>query len=323
MFARNRYLLLAGALVVLAGLWSCSNKGPDDEVDDGNSPYMILDLQVVAVSDTSVTLTWTATGDDADEGTCDSYDMRYYHTWITPDIWDEAIQAAGEPHPRLAGSADSMEVTGLDEDSTYYFSLMAKDEAGNESGNSNCVMAMCLVDHEVRFPDNGLESAIRDAIHKPTGTILQSDLTALVFLDGNSRGIVDLAGIGQCEKLQVAFLSDNSISDLSPLSTLPDLHSLQVVGNDITDISPISAMDQLTVLFLDVNPLASVAPISEMTGLHILSMRQCGLTDLTALVANANITDPDTVMVPENPLSETAINEQIPALEARGVTVVR
>ena len=132
-----------------------------------------------------------------------------------------------------------------------------------------------------------------------------------------------MTGIEQCKKLRVAFMSGNAISDLSPLSTLPELFALQVNGNDVTDISSIAGMDQMNVLFLDVNPLASIAPISEMQGLHILSMRQCGLTDLAAIVANANIADADTVMVPENPLSETAMNEQIPALEARGVTVVR
>lgn len=323
MFSRNWYLILAGLLIVLAGLVSCAKKGSDDEVDDGNNPYNILDLRVVSVSDTSVTLTWTATGDDGDEGTCTTYDLRYYHTWINYDNWGDAIQANGEPSPKLAGSADSMEVMGLDEDSTYYFALMAKDEAGNCNSPSNCVMAMCLVDHVVSFPDANLEATIRDNIHKPSGQILQSDLTGLVFLDANSRGIVNLTGIEQCVKLQVAFMSGNAISDLAPLASLPELFALQVNGNAITDISSIAGMDQITVLFVDVNPLASIAPITQMQGLHILSMRQCGLTDLAAVVANANIAEADTVMVPENPLSETALNEQIPALEARGVTVVR
>ena len=179
MFARNWYLLLAGALIVSIALISCSKKGSDDDVDDGNNPYMILDLQAVSVSDTSVTLTWTATGDDADVGTCTTYDMRYYRTWINHDNWEDAIQVTGEPSPKLAGSADSMEVVGLDEDSSYYFALMAKDEAGNDGGISNCVMAMCIVDHEVSFPDANLEAAIRENVHKPTGQLLQSDLTGL------------------------------------------------------------------------------------------------------------------------------------------------
>lgn len=323
MFARNKYLFMACAFVIAAGLMSCSKKGSDDDADDGNNPYNILDLRVVSVSDTSVTLTWTATGDDADVGTCTTYDMRYYHTWINYDNWEDAIQVTGEPSPKLAGSADSMEVVGLDEDSSYYFALMAKDEAGNCNSPSNCVMAMCFVDHMVNFPDANLEAAIRENIHKPTGQLMRSDMTGYFFLEANSRSIADLTGIGQCEKLQVAFLSGNAISDLSPLSTLPELFALQVNGNNITDVATIAGMDQMTILFVDVNPLASIEPISQMQGLHILSMRQCGITDLAAIVANANIAEADTVMVPENPLSETAMNVQIPALEARGVTVVR
>ncbi|MBK7091992.1 MAG: hypothetical protein IPH59_09785 [bacterium] len=324
MFLQKKCFAACVTVLITIGLLSCAKKGSgDDDVDDGNNPYTILDLRVVSVSDTSVTLTWTATGDDGDDGTCTSYDMRYSRVAITHVNWNDAIQATGEPLPRVAGTVETMEVKGLDEDSTYYFALMATDENGNDGGTSNCVMAMCLVDHEVSFPDDGLEEAIRDNIHKHIGPILQSDLTALVFLDANSRGIEDLTGIEQCTKLQVAFLSGNEISDLSPLSNLPELFALQVNGNDVADISPIAGMDQMTVLFLDVNPLSSIAPISEMTGFHILSIRQCGLTDLTAIVANANIADADTVMVPENPLSQTALNEQIPALEARGVTVVR
>ncbi len=86
MFVQKRFLAVALVLLVVWGLLSCAKKGGDgDDVDDGNNPYNILDLQVVSVSDTSVTLTWTATGDDADEGTCTSYDIRYYHTWIVPE----------------------------------------------------------------------------------------------------------------------------------------------------------------------------------------------------------------------------------------------
>jgi hypothetical protein len=44
----------------------------------------------------------------------------------------------------------------------------------------------------VTFADSRLELAIRDAIDKPDGPILQTDLEELVFLDAGGRGITDL-----------------------------------------------------------------------------------------------------------------------------------
>jgi hypothetical protein len=324
MFLQKKYFAVSVILLIALALFSCAKKGGGgDDADDGNNPYNILDLRVVSVSDTGVVLTWTATGDDADVGTCANYDVRYFHNWITYANWDSTTQVLGEPKPRVAGSADSIEVRGLKKDSTYYFAVMACDEADNCCNTSNCVMAMCFVDHPVSFPDANLEAAIRENIHKPTGPLMQSDLTAVVFLDANSRGIADLTGIEQCKKLQVAFLSGNEISDLAPLSTLKELFAMQVVGNNITNVSALANMDQFTILYLDVNPLTDISGLATMSGLHLLWLRQCGLTDLAPLVANLDLADNDTVGVTENPLSQTAISEQIPALEARGVTVLR
>jgi len=60
-------------------------RGRDDE-DDGNTPYNILDVRVVAVTDSSVTLTWTATGDDADVGTASQYDLPITTVGLTRRI---------------------------------------------------------------------------------------------------------------------------------------------------------------------------------------------------------------------------------------------
>jgi len=43
--------------------------------------------------------------------------------------------------------------------------------------------------------------------------------------------------------------------------------------------------------------------------------------DVKPLVDNTGLGDGDEVWLSENPLSEQSINEYIPALEARGVTV--
>lgn len=324
MFLRNRLIVSILGLMIALMMNSCSkNSSGGDDVDDGNDPYVILDLHVAAVTDSSVLLTWTATGDDANQGTCTQYDLRYFKSMIRYENWDSCISVTGEPAPRVAGSADSMEVKGLDADSIYYFALKACDEASNCAGPSNCVGATCFNDAPIFFADDSLEYLVRDLVHKQTGQLTRLDVAQLSFLDGNSRGITNVEGIGQLWKLEVAFMSGNHISELSPFTELANLWALQVNGNAITNIEPLTTMDQLRILFLDVNQLADISPITEMSGLHILSLRQCGLTDLAPLVASPYIADADTVIVTENFLSETALNVQIPALEARGVKVFK
>jgi len=51
----------------------------------------------------------------------------------------------------------------------------------------------------VYVPDQDLEAAIRDAIGKSTGYILDSDLVGLTDLMAFTRGISNLEGIQLCE----------------------------------------------------------------------------------------------------------------------------
>ena len=69
----------------------------------------------------------------------------------------------------------------------------------------------------VTFPDANLEAAIREAINKPQGSIYPSDLGALTALDARERGISDITGLEYCVNLQVLYLWENNISDISPL----------------------------------------------------------------------------------------------------------
>ncbi len=247
--------------------------------------------------------------------------MRIFDEEITNATWDSAYQLTDEPAPRPAGQTDSMMVTGLSEDSTYFFSLMACDEADNCSWRSNCARATCFDDYIVTFPDTGLEAAVRRMIEKPTGDIHRIDLMTFVFLDANSAGIADLTGLEHCTNLETIFASGNSISNLAPLSGLWRLRAIQLVGNDISTFASVADLPNLAQLVLRSNPLTDISPVSGMAGLHWLDLSQCNLTDIAPLVANPNLASGDTVYVIFNPLSQEALSTQIPALEARGVTV--
>jgi Leucine-rich repeat (LRR) protein len=319
---QSNWILIIVIIGLIFSLISCSKKGSGKDGDDGNTPYMILDLRVYGVTDSSVSLKWTATGDDADVGRATSYDMRYYHTWISTANWDSAMQVTGESEPSTAGQTDSMKVTGLKKDSTYYFALIAFDEAGNSSGISNNAVATCFTDLVVTFPDSNLEGAIRTLISKPSGDIYRSDLMVLTFLDANNTEIDSLRGLEYCTNLVAIFLNFNSVSDLGPISDLIKLQDVQFAGNDIVILSPLASLVNIGRLNLAGNLISDISALSGLTALHILSLDNNNISDLSPLVANSGIGMNDTLYLTGNPLSQQSINSYIPTLESRGVTII-
>lgn len=112
-----------------------------DKNPDFTPPAAITDLAVQSVSGTIVQLQWTAPGGDGNSGSATQYDVRYSTVPIDDNNFAVATQASGAPTPSLAGTTESMSVTGLTGGVTYYFAIKSKDEAGNISPLSNVVSA--------------------------------------------------------------------------------------------------------------------------------------------------------------------------------------
>lgn len=108
---------------------------PQEEIP----PSDVIDLAGGSVTDQSVMLSWTAPGDDGDEGQASTYDLRYATATITLTSWDSATVVTGLPAPSAAGEPESFAVVGLDQETTYYFALRTADEVPNWSGLSNIV----------------------------------------------------------------------------------------------------------------------------------------------------------------------------------------
>jgi len=106
-------------------------------VSDTTAPAAVSDLAASSPSDSAVTLTWTAPGDDGSSGTATSYDIRYSTSNITDGNWASATPVSGEPTPLVAGTSQSKTVTGLSASTTYYFALKTADEVPNWSSISN------------------------------------------------------------------------------------------------------------------------------------------------------------------------------------------
>ncbi len=101
-------------------------------------PAAVTDLAVSVVGSRSVTLTWTATGDDGTAGTASSYDLRYATAPITDATFATATRVtAGVPAPGPAGTVQLAKVAGLEPGTAYSFALKVVDNVGNASLLSN------------------------------------------------------------------------------------------------------------------------------------------------------------------------------------------
>ncbi len=104
---------------------------------DTTAPDAVTDLATSGATPNAIDLSWTAPGDDGSTGTATSYDVRYSTTTIDESNFAVATAATGEPTPSIAGSSESMTVSGLSADTTYYFAIKTSDEAPNVSAISN------------------------------------------------------------------------------------------------------------------------------------------------------------------------------------------
>ena len=106
---------------------------------DGVAPAAVSDLAVTVVSSDSITLSWTAPGDDSNDGTAAAYDLRYTTAgaMTADEAFNAAARAQGVTVPQAAGTAETFTIIGLMPGTTYFFAIKTADAAGNISGLSN------------------------------------------------------------------------------------------------------------------------------------------------------------------------------------------
>ena len=116
-------------------------------------PAAVGDLATTQVGAFSVTLRWTATGDDGFTGNASSYDLRYSLIPIDANNFNQATAVNGVPVPSAPGIQETFNVTGLVPNTNYYVALQVRDNGGNASPLSNVVSARTQT-AAIGFQDN-------------------------------------------------------------------------------------------------------------------------------------------------------------------------
>ncbi len=100
---------------------------------------LVLGFAIGCSSQSSITLEWTAVGDDGMLGRASQYDLRYSSDSTLLVAWDSALVVTGEPIPKPSGELESFSVgvVGLISGVKYYFAIKVGDEVSNWSTISN------------------------------------------------------------------------------------------------------------------------------------------------------------------------------------------
>jgi internalin A len=151
-----------------------------------------------------------------------------------------------------------------------------------------------------------------------------SALTRLPFLDTielSRNSLSDVTSLGEIAHLERLSLEENSISDLSPLAKLKHLTLLDVSQNDISDIDPLSGLTSLERLFISRNMISDLRPLVNLERLEIIFLYKNRIVDLSPLMEIPRMRLGGEIDIRDNPLSDEAINDQIPRLRKMGVSV--
>ncbi len=138
---------------------------------------------------------------------------------------------------------------------------------------------------------------------------------------GNTYPCTGTDVISNFTKLDILWITDCDVQDISFVATLSVLEYLRLSHCNVYNISAISNCTHLVRLYLDNNNITDITSIEGLTDLNLLDLSNNRITNIEPLVNNSGLGQGDTISLNGNPLDEISINLYIPELQNRGVTV--
>jgi chitodextrinase len=245
---------------------------PTGEAGDIIPPSAVSSLAITTATENTITLRWTAVGDDGLVGQAGSYDIRYATTPITSGTWASAIQVADEPAPGTAGTIESFTVTGLNGATLYYFALKVGDEAVNWSGMSNVASASTLVSPDTTPPSAianlSVSSITATSVRLAwtavgddgaTGTATTYDLRYATSPIDASNWAAATQATGESAPRSAGYAESFNVTGLTSSTTY---YFAIKVADEVPNWSEISNVATATTPVLDVTPPATVGTLA-------------------------------------------------------------
>ena len=159
----------------------------------------------------------------------------------------------------------------------------------------------------VTFPDENLAAAVRSRLGlEDDDDITQTALLGLTTVSFSSKGITNLIGLEYATNLTFLQLRDNPISDFSPISSLINLESLNLIetGFSSSDLAKLQLLENLENLFLSINEVSDLTYLPEFPNLLYLGLRENGITTITPLGNLKNPTNLKTLTLNTNEITD-------------------
>ncbi|WP_185324585.1 InlB B-repeat-containing protein [Listeria innocua] len=154
----------------------------------------------------------------------------------------------------------------------------------------------------VIFPDAALAEAVRDRLGKASvdDVVTQADLDTVTGIALYGKGIADLSGFEYLRKIRIFLdLSDNEITDISPLMNLTEVPQISMKRNKISDISPLenANLPNAKDVYFDDNQISDLSPLGNLGNANLYSSFKLSfngnsnISDLSPLANMSNLTD--------------------------------
>ena len=130
----------------------------------------------------------------------------------------------------------------------------------------------------------------------------------------SSLKITDISPLSGLPMLITLNLGNNDITDLSPLSNLGSLEELNLTRNQITDITPLSGLGNLRSLYLSYNEIIDLSPLSglvKLEKLNLYGIETANITPLSGLVNLRSLHQTGSGITDLSPLSGLAMLEDL------------
>lgn len=200
---------------------------------DATPPGRIDDLRVVETGSNTVTLEWTARGDDGDVGTAAAYDVRYADSPVKPSNFDEATPVDDPPAPLPAGSRQTLRVSGLAVKTTYFFAVRALDEHLNASGLSKVVAGRTRGEPELSFTPDTFDGDV----------LTGATATQTLHISNTGKGTIDFAIAPGAQGWASAKPSSGTVGARETVEVTVVLDALGLAGGDYADTVTMTTND--------------------------------------------------------------------------------
>ena len=168
------------------------------------------------------------------------------------------------------------------------------------------ILPLASMAQVVDIPDTNLGAAVRRELGKGVNAAITredmrllrffyptradiSDLTGLEYatnledLDLSNNFVSDLSPVGGLTKLRLIGLRNNRVSDLSPLEYATNLEDLDLSDNFVSDLSPVGGLTKLRWIRLSNNRVSDLSPVVGLTSLFDLNLQDNFITDISPL----------------------------------------